>query len=70
MQLRHLSVQEALSAHEAQSSDVAAERAALRSDLERLLRERGTLDSLKRVVAAAMKTQVGKGPAGSLLGGT
>jgi hypothetical protein len=52
-------VQEALSAHQAESSDVAAERAALRSDLDKLLRERGTLDSLKRVVAAAMKTQVG-----------
>jgi hypothetical protein len=54
-----MSVQEALSAHQAESRDVAAERAALRSDLEKLLRERGTLDSLKRVVAAAMKTQVG-----------
>lgn len=54
-------LQEALSAHEAQSSGVTAERAALRADLERLLRERGTLDSLKRVVAAAVKTQqVGK----------
>jgi hypothetical protein len=49
--------QDALSAHEAQSSGVAAERAALRADLERLLRERCTLDSLKRVVAAAVKTQ-------------
>jgi hypothetical protein len=54
-------LQEALSVHEAQSSGVAAERAALRADLERLLRERGTLDSLKRVVVAAVKTQqVGK----------
>lgn len=53
----HLCVQEALAAHEAQSSDVAAERAALRADLEKLLRERGTLDSLKRVVSAALKAQ-------------
>jgi hypothetical protein len=54
-----MSVQEALSAHQAGCRDVAAERAALRFDLEKLLRERGTLDSLKRVVAAAIKTQVG-----------
>ena len=58
-------LQEALSAHEAQSSGVAAERAALRADLERLLRERGTLDSLKRVVAAAVKTQQHGAAAGS-----
>lgn len=49
--------QEQLSAHEAASGGVAAERAALRADLERLLKERGTLDSLRRVVAAAMKAQ-------------
>jgi hypothetical protein len=50
-------VQEALAAQQAQSGDVAAERAALRRDLEQLLKERGTLDSLKRVVASALKTQ-------------
>jgi len=55
---RHLlALQEALSAREAQSSGVAAERAALRRDLEKLLRERGTLESLRQVVASAMKSQ-------------
>lgn len=44
---------------------MAAERAALRADLEGLLRERGTLDSLKRVVAAAVKTQQHGAAAGS-----
>lgn len=52
-----VNAQAALAAHEAQSSGVAAERAALRADLEKLLRERGTLDSLKRVVSAAVKAQ-------------
>jgi hypothetical protein len=59
-------VQEALAAQQAQSGDVAAERAALRRDLEQLLKERGTLDSLKRVVASALKTQQQVG--GSLVG--
>jgi hypothetical protein len=45
-----------LAAREAQGGQVAAERLALRADLERLLRERGTLDSLRRVVAAAMES--------------
>lgn len=59
---RLLALQEALSTREAQSSDVAAERAALRRDLEKLLRERGTLESLRQVVASAMKSQqVGRG---------
>lgn len=57
-------------AREAQGSKVAAERAALRRDLELLLRERGTLDSLRRLVAStavgpvaatAQQQQVGEG---------
>lgn len=56
---------EALSAREAQSSGVAAERAALRRDLEKLLRERGTLESLRQVVASAMKSQQGQTTGGA-----
>jgi hypothetical protein len=47
-------LKDALAARDAQTGQVSAERAALRRDLERLLRERGTLDSLRRMVSAAM----------------
>eukprot|EP00775_Hariotina_reticulata_P002520 gene2521-2822_t len=37
-----------------QAHDAAAERAALRRDLEKILQERGTLESMRRLVAAAI----------------
>jgi hypothetical protein len=46
--------QAALKLKDQQAHDAAAERAALRRDLEKILQERGTLESMRRLVAAAV----------------
>jgi hypothetical protein len=54
-------------AKEAGMAEAAEEKAALKRDLERILRERGTLDSLRRLVlttmAGAQGQQAGAGRA-------
>ncbi len=52
--LRRSFSQEALRQRDAAATEAAAERSALRRDLERVLRERGALDAMRRLVAGAV----------------
>lgn len=46
--------QDELQRRDEQAREAAAERAALRRDLERILKERGSLDSMRRLVATVV----------------
>ncbi|WIA18914.1 hypothetical protein OEZ85_003586 [Tetradesmus obliquus] len=60
--------QDALRRRDEQAREAAAERAALRRDLESILRERGTLDSMRRMVGSLVGSPAGAAAAAAGIG--
>jgi hypothetical protein len=63
-----LFLQDALRQRDEQAREAAAERSALRRDLERILRERGTLDSMRRLVGSLVGSPAGTSAAAAAAG--
>jgi hypothetical protein len=63
-----LFLQDALRQRDEQAREAAAERSALRRDLERILRERGTLDSMRRLVGSLVGSPAGTAAAAAGIG--